>query len=45
MFEISAGLEGQTVLFDFMGPADILDLLQAISVYLIRMGNGDPLRP
>ncbi len=44
-FEIVPTLKGKTVLFDFMGPADILDLLMAIGVYLSHMGTGDPLRP
>ena len=44
-FEITTALEGQPVLFDFMGPADVLDLLGAVGVYLWRMGQGDPLRP
>lgn len=33
-FEISENLQGTPVLFDFMGPADILDLLQSIEVHL-----------
>jgi hypothetical protein len=44
-FEIDANLQGQVVLFDFIGPGDVLDLIMSIGVYLIRMGNGDPLRP
>ena len=44
-FEIVAGLHGQPVLFDFMGPADVLDVLSAVGVYLWRMGQGEPLRP
>jgi hypothetical protein len=44
-FEITLNLQGQPVLFDFMGPGDILHLLMSISLYLIRMGNGDALRP
>jgi hypothetical protein len=44
-FEIVAGLHRQPVLFDFMGPADILDVLSAVGVYLWRMGQGEPLRP
>lgn len=44
-FEITAALEGQSVLFDFMGPGDVLDLIMSVGLYLIRMGNGDPLRP
>jgi hypothetical protein len=44
VFEISANLQGQPVLYDFMGPGDVLDLLMSIGLYLVRMGNGDPLR-
>jgi hypothetical protein len=45
IFEIVPTLDGQPVLFDFMGPGDVLDLLDSVGVYLIRIGNGDPLRP
>ncbi len=41
-FEITSGLHGQQVLFDFMGAGDVCDLLQFVGVRLIRMGNGDP---
>jgi hypothetical protein len=44
-FEIALNLQGKRVLFDFMGPADVIDLLKSVGLYLIRMGNGDPLRP
>ena len=44
-FEIVEGMHRQPVLFDFMGPADILDVLSAVGVYLWRMGQGEPLRP
>jgi hypothetical protein len=44
-FEIVAGLHRQPVLFDFMGPADILDVLSGVGVYLLRKGKGEPLRP
>jgi hypothetical protein len=44
-FEITPNLQNQPVLFDFMGPGDILHLLMSVSLYLIRMGNGDALRP
>jgi len=43
--KITPDLDGTTVLFAFIGPGDVLDLLQAISIYLYRMSNGDPLRP
>jgi hypothetical protein len=44
-FEITPNLQKQPVLFDFMAPGDILDLLMSVGLYLIRMGNGDALRP
>lgn len=44
-FKITPDLEGQRVLFDFMGPGDVLDLIMSVSLYLIRMGYGQPLRP
>lgn len=45
-FEITTARHGQSdVLFDFMGPADLLDVLSAVGVYLWRMGIGEPLRP
>lgn len=44
-FEITSALQGKTVLFDFLGPGDVFDLLQFISVRLIRIGNGDPAQP
>lgn len=36
-FEITPGLEGQTVLFDFMGPGDFLDVLKSVEVYFTRI--------
>jgi hypothetical protein len=45
VFEITPNVQGQPVLFDFMGPADVVDLLRSVALYLIRMGNGEPLRP
>jgi hypothetical protein len=44
-FEITAILSGHPVLFDFMGPGDVLDLLMSVGLYLMRLGNGDPTRP
>jgi hypothetical protein len=44
-FEIVAGLHRHPVLFNFMGPADVIDVLSAVGVYLWRMGKGEPLRP
>lgn len=35
-FEISASLEKAPVLFDFMGPGDVLDVLQSAALHLIR---------
>jgi hypothetical protein len=43
--KIYALLENEPVLFDFMGPGDILDLLMSVGIYQIRKGNGYPLRP
>jgi hypothetical protein len=45
VFEITPTLQGRPVLFDFMDPGDVLDILMSVGLYLIRMGNGDPLRP
>jgi len=45
VFEIAPAVHGQAVLFDFMGAADVLDVIMSVGLYLIRMGNGDPLRP
>lgn len=36
-FQIDGSLEGRQVLFDFMGPGDVLDLLQSVEVYLTRI--------
>ncbi len=46
-FEVTSSLDGQPVLFDFMGPGDICDLLQTVGTRLIRIGyaNGDPPAP
>jgi hypothetical protein len=44
-FEVVPSLNGQQVLWGFMERGDVLNLIQTVSVYLIRMGNGDnPLR-
>jgi hypothetical protein len=45
VFEIGSTLNGSEVLFSFMEPGDLLDLLMSVGIYLIRMGNGDHLRP
>jgi hypothetical protein len=44
-FEITPALHGQTVLFDFLGPADVCDLLMFVGHRLIRIGNRDPALP
>jgi hypothetical protein len=41
MFEITAALNGQLVLFDFMGAGDVLDLLSSVGARLERMGRGE----
>ena len=41
-FEITPASHGKVVLFDFMGPGDVVDLLMFVSWRLIRIGNGDP---
>jgi hypothetical protein len=41
-FEISPGLDGQTVLFDFMEAADVVDLLMSVQTYLLRIADGLP---
>jgi hypothetical protein len=37
VFEIVPELQGKPVLFDFMGPGDVLDLLLSVEVYLTRV--------
>jgi hypothetical protein len=44
VLEIAAHLQGREVLFDFAGPADLLDVLMSVEIYLKRMGVGDPPR-
>ena len=41
-FEVVSALQGQRVLFDFMGAGDVCDLLTFVGNRLIRIGNGDP---
>jgi hypothetical protein len=36
-FEVKQSLNGTKVLFDFMGPGDVLDLLQSIAVRFMRL--------
>jgi hypothetical protein len=43
-FEITPKLQGCSVLFEFMGPGDVLDLLKSVNIYLRNLGNGWPLR-
>jgi len=45
VFEITKNLQDQPVLFEYMEAGDVLDVLLSAGLYLIRMGNGDPLRP
>lgn len=42
IFKITPVLEGQTVLFEFLGPGDFCDLFMLVADRLIRIGNGDP---
>lgn len=44
LFEITPALDGQPVLFDYLGAGDALDILMSVGIYLVRMGNGDALR-
>jgi hypothetical protein len=41
LFNVTRDLEGQEVLFDFMGPGDVHDLLMFVSWRLYRVANGD----
>jgi hypothetical protein len=41
IFEITPALNGQPVLFDFLGAGDVLDLLCSIGLYLDRIGRGE----
>jgi hypothetical protein len=44
VLEVTAAHQGSQLLFDFAGPADLLDLLMSAEIYLKRMGVGDSLR-
>jgi hypothetical protein len=44
IFEIKPKLNGQSVLFDFMGAGDVLDLLSSVAAHLDRIGRGEPAR-
>lgn len=41
VYEITAALSGP-VLFDFMGPADVIDLLQSVEVHLSKAAGARP---
>ncbi len=41
IFEITPALDGQPVLFDFMGAGDVLDLLCSVGLHLDRVGRGE----
>jgi len=41
IFEITPALDGQPVLFDFMGAGDVLDLLYSVGSQLEQMGRGE----
>jgi hypothetical protein len=43
--EVTPALDGREVLFGFSGPAETHLVFSGASRYLIRMGNGEPLRP
>ena len=43
-FEITPELQGCSVLFEFMKPGDVLDVLMSVNIYLRNLGNGWPLR-
>ena len=42
LFEITDALDGQPLLFDFMGAGDVLDLLHSVGAHLQRIGRGKP---
>jgi hypothetical protein len=42
IFEVTDALDGQPVLFDFMGAGDVLDLLSSVGARLEQMGRGEP---
>ncbi|MFP3567851.1 hypothetical protein [Paraburkholderia sp. SIMBA_030] len=41
-FEITPALQGQTVLFDFIGPADCVDLFMSVEVHLFSLAVENP---
>jgi hypothetical protein len=44
IFEITPELDGNRVLFDFMGPANVQDLLMSVDMLLTEIGNGTTFR-
>jgi len=42
LFEITPAIKGQSVLFDFMGAGDVLDLLFSVGLHLKQIGQGEP---
>jgi hypothetical protein len=43
-FKATASMQGDRVLYDFMGAGDLCDLWQFVSWRLVRIGNGDPVQ-
>ena len=43
-FEITAQLNGEPVLFDFIGPLSLARVFVGVSFYLLRMAHHEPLR-
>jgi hypothetical protein len=41
VYEITPSLSGP-LLFDFMGPADVIDLLQSVEVHLSKAASARP---
>jgi len=41
IFEITTALDGCSVLFDFMGAGDVLDLLASVGARLERLGRSE----
>lgn len=44
-FEITPALNGRPVLFDFAGPADVLDVFLSVGDHLLRLADGAPTAP
>lgn len=40
-FNIDVSLSGTGVLFDYLGPGDVIAILQHASVYMFKLSNGD----